>query len=107
MSPRGAAFAIVGILSVAARADVVDTFDNNINQGTWRLTSNPNRLYRIESSGGNPGAYLHGQVAAAVPTWYASGPAGNPYLGNWSAGAYRSFRFDLNISGGIQFRTAC
>lgn len=91
-----------GLVSGVSRADVVDTFDNNINQGTWRLTSNASRLYRIESSGGNPGAYLHGQVAAAVPTWYVSEPAGNPYLGNWGAAGYRSFRFDLNISGGIQ-----
>jgi len=89
-------------LGVAARADVVDTFDNGINQGTWRLTTNPNRLYQIEPSGGHPGAYLHGQVASAVPTWYVSDPAANPFLGNYSAMGIHSFRFDLSISGGIQ-----
>ncbi len=88
--------------AVAARADVVDTFDNNVNHGTWRLTSNPLRLYQIEPTGGNPGPYLHGQVAAAVPTWYISDPTANPYLGDYSAMGIRSFHFDLNISGGVQ-----
>jgi hypothetical protein len=92
----------VGLLAAGARADVVDTFDNNVNQGTWRLTSNTSRLYQIEPTGGNPGAYLHGQVAAAVPTWYVSNPTANPFLGNYSATGVHSFAFDLNISGGVQ-----
>jgi hypothetical protein len=97
---------LLGLAAVAsgmpAAADVVDTFDNNVNQGTWRLTNNPNRLYRIETSGGNPGAYLHGQVATAVPTWYIDQPVGNPFTGDFAAAGFRSFRFDLTISGGIQ-----
>lgn len=90
------------VLAAPVRADVIDTFDNAANQGTWRLTDNPNRLLVIEETGGDPGAWLHGQVAAAVPTWYVSEPAGNPFTGDYSAQGFRSYRFDLSISGGIQ-----
>jgi hypothetical protein len=98
----GLAVVLAGPAVVAARADVIDTFDNNVNLGTWRLTSNPNRLYRIEETGGNPGAWLHGQVSTAVPTWYIDNPVGNPFLGDYAAEGIHSFRFDLTISGGIQ-----
>jgi hypothetical protein len=89
-------------VSGPARADVIDTFDNDVNLGTWRLTTNPNRLYRIEPTGGNPGAYLHGQVATAVPTWYVSNPVGNPFLGDYAAEGVSGFSCDMTISGGIQ-----
>jgi hypothetical protein len=99
---RCAVAGVLGAVVGAARADVIDTFENNVNLGTWRLTSNPDRLYRIEPTGGNPGAWLHGQVSAAVPTWYIDQPAGNPFTGDYAAEGIRSFRFDLTISGGIQ-----
>src|SRR5262245_901907 len=89
-------------LAASAAADVIDTFDNNVNLGTWRLTSNPDRLYRIEPSGGNPGAYLHAQVSTAVPTWYIDQPAGNPFVGDFAAEGVSAFRFDMRISGGSQ-----
>lgn len=90
---------------IAARpvaATVVDTFDNNVNLGTWKLTTNPNMLYQIEPSGGDPGAYLHGQVSTAVPTWFVSNSAGNPFLGDYVAKGVTSFSCDMTIAGGVQ-----
>lgn len=89
----------------AGLAGVADTFDSGVNLGAWRLTTNPDRLYQIEPTGGNPGAYLHGQVATAVPTWYVSDPANNPFLGDYATmggGGVTNFSFDMTISGGIQ-----
>ena len=58
-------------LSIAiARANFVETFSNGSDDGDWHLTNNPDRLLQIEPSGGNPGAYLHGQVFTPVPVWY-------------------------------------
>lgn len=97
------AFAVLALtIGASVRADVIDTFDNGVNLGTWRLTSNPGRLYQIEPSGGNPGAYLHGQVAAAVPTWYIDQPNGNPFTGDYAAEGVSAFSYDMNISGGVQ-----
>lgn len=88
--------------SAGALGDVVDTFDGGVNLGTWRLTSNPDRLYQVEPDGGHPGAYLHGQVSTAVPTWYIDQSTGNPYTGDYSAEGIRSLSFDMRISGGVQ-----
>src|SRR5215475_13845131 len=93
-------FLVLGMATVAAvaapvAADVVDTFTNNVNLGAWRLTTNPNMLYQIEPTGGNPGAYLHGQVSTAVPTWYIDVPSGNPYTGDFAAEGIQSFKFDM------------
>jgi len=92
----------IAVVSSTVRATVVDTFDNNTNLGTWRLTTNPNMLYQIEPSGGNPGPYLHGQVSTAIPTWFINNPAGNPFVGNYAAEGVTSFSFDMKISGGVQ-----
>jgi hypothetical protein len=97
-----AAFAAISIQATSANADVIDTFDNNVNLGAWRLTTNPNMLYQIEANGGNPGAYLHGQVSTAVPTWYISNTVGNPFIGDYAAQGVTSFSFNMTISGGIQ-----
>lgn len=37
--------------------------------GNWILTTDPTRPRVIEPTGGNPGGYLYGEVATAVPTW--------------------------------------
>jgi hypothetical protein len=96
-------FAVLAVAAgVSVHADVIDTFDNGVNLGTWRLTSNPSRLYQIEPAGGNPGAYLHGQVAAAVPTWYIDQPVGNLFTGDFAAEGVSAFSYDMNISGGVQ-----
>ena len=92
----------LGATMAPASADLTDTFDNNVNLGTWRVTFNPNFLYQIEPSGGNPGAYLHAQVSTAVPTWFISNPANNPFVGNYAAEGVTSFSFDMTISGGAQ-----
>jgi hypothetical protein len=89
---------VIAITTAAAQGNVVDTFDNNINLGTWRLTTNPNMLYQIEPSGGNPGAYLHGQVSTAVPTWFINNPAGNPFVGDYAAEGVTSFSSKFPIA---------
>jgi len=97
-----AGFGVFAAMPATVNADVIDTFDNGINLGAWRLTTNPNMLYQIEPSGGNPGAYLHGQVSTAVPTWYVSNPTANPFLGDYAAEGVTSFGFDMKIAGGVQ-----
>src|SRR5947207_11193748 len=76
--------AIVFLLVVpAVRAAFVETFDNGSNDGDWRLTTSTDPV--IEPSGGNPRAYLHGQVDAAVPTWYVPlGTTSTHFLGNYA-----------------------
>jgi hypothetical protein len=85
-----------------AHADVVETFDNGSNNGDWRLTSNADRLRQIETSGGNPGAYLHGQVESAVPTWYVPSGTSTDFLGDYYAKAVVGVGADINIFVGNQ-----
>ena len=91
-------------LSIAiARADFVETFSNGSDDGDWHLTNNPDRLLQIEASGGNPGAYLHGQVFTPVPVWYVPlGTSPTHFLGNYYAQQVGGFSFDLNIFSGTQ-----
>ena len=91
-------------LSIAiARANFVETFSNGSDDGDWHLTNNPDRLLQIEPSGGNPGAYLHGQVFTPVPVWYVPlGTSPTHFLGNYDAQHVGAIRFDLNIFSGTQ-----
>lgn len=95
---------LVLLLSASgAAASFIETFGNGSNDGNWRLTDNPARLLQIERGGGNPGAYLHGQVSAAVPTWYVPwGTAPTHFLGNYYAEKVSLLSFDLNIFSGFQ-----
>lgn len=83
-------------LGSSASADIVESFDNNTTNIDWGLTSAPGRFLRIESVGGNPGAYLHGQVQSAVPTWSATVSATN-YLGDYAAKGVTGMGGDINI----------
>jgi hypothetical protein len=91
-------------LSIAiARANFVETFSNGSDDGDWHLTNNPDRLLQIEPSGGNPGAYLHGQVFTPVPVWYVPlGTSPTHFLGNYYAQQVGGISFDLNIFSGTQ-----
>jgi hypothetical protein len=90
-------------VAAAARADFVETFDNGNDDGDWHLTSDPSRLLRIEPTGGNSGAFLHGQFAGAVPTWYVPyGTANTHFLGNFYADHVTEMSFDINIFSGTQ-----
>jgi hypothetical protein len=87
-------------LAAPARADFVETFDNGSDNGDWHLTTNPIRLLTIEPTGGNPGAYLHGQVESAVPTWYVPVGTQTVFLGDYYAQGVTGMGIDLNIING-------
>jgi len=87
----------------ATRAAFVETFDNGSDDGDWHLSSNPGELLVIEPSGGNPGAYLHGTVDAAVPTWYVpTGTTPTHFLGNYAKLGVNGMSFDINIYAGSE-----
>jgi hypothetical protein len=93
----------LALFIATARANFVETFSNGSDDGNWHLTDNPDRLLQIEASGGNPGAYLHGQVFTPVPVWYvpfATSPT--HFLGNYYAQQVGGISFDLNIFSGTQ-----
>jgi hypothetical protein len=83
-------------LGCIGHADIIETFDTNSTNMDWMLTTNPLRLLRIEPAGGNPAAYLHGQVQAAAPTWYAAQSATN-FFGDYAAKGVTSAGADINI----------
>ena len=91
-------------LSIAtARANFVETFSNGSDDGNWHLTDNPDRLLQIEGSGGNPGAYLHGQVFTPVPVWYVPfATSATHFLGNYYTQHVEGISFDLNIFSGTE-----
>ena len=60
---------LFSFLAISNAHAYFDGFEDLTDRGGWRLTDNTLRLLQVEPSGGNPGAYLHGQVATAVPTW--------------------------------------
>ena len=77
---------LVTLSGLMANADFIETFSNGSDDGDWHLTDNPDRLLRIEPGGGNPGAYLHGQVFTPVPVWYVPfGTSPTHFLGNYYA----------------------
>jgi hypothetical protein len=86
-----------------AGARFIETFENGSDESDWRLTSDTGRLLVVEPSGGNPGAYLHGQVDSAVPTWYVPlGTTPTNFLGNYVARGVDGISFDLNIFSGLE-----
>ena len=93
----------------AAQASFTETYEaGTADVGNW-LTITSDDAYRvIETSGGNPGGYLHSQVSRAVPSWetastrYAPGfddqfKRDSVYTGDWTAAGVTSFAVDLNI----------
>jgi hypothetical protein len=86
-----------------AHAGFVETFTNGSDDGDWHLINDPNRLLQIEAGGGNPGAYLHGQVFTPVPVWYVPpGTSPTHFLGDYYAQHVGGISFDLNIFSGTQ-----
>lgn len=86
-----------------ARAAYIETFEDLVNDDSWQLTTDTSRLLVIETSGGNPGAYLHGQVDAAIPTWYVPlNTRPDHFLGNYAARQVGALSFDLNIFAGSE-----
>ena len=96
---------LVFALSISTAHAYFEGFEDLADRDGWRLTEDPHRLLQVESSGGNPGAYLHGQVAAAVPTWYVPlFQRHTQFLGNYAEHHVGSLSFDLNIFAGTQAR---
>jgi len=99
---RLAAFILVQSVALA-HANFIETFSKGSDDGNWHLTSNPDRPLQIEPSGGNPGAYLHGQVFTPVPTWYVPiGTSPTHFLGNYYGQHVSGISFDLDIFSGTQ-----
>lgn len=67
------------------------------------MTDHPDRRLQIEGSGGNPAAYLHGQVFTSVPVWYVPlGTSPTHFLGNYYAQQIGGISLDLNIFSGTE-----
>ncbi len=97
----GLALSTVGFFSPVA-ADIIETFDNGSDNGDWQLTSNPIRTLGIQPTGGDPGAYLRGDVESATPTWYVPLGAATDFLGDYSAMGVTKMSADINIFVGNQ-----
>jgi hypothetical protein len=55
---------------LASDPEYTETYDAGTpDTGHWILTTDPARPRVIEPTDGNPGGYLYGEVATAVPTW--------------------------------------
>jgi hypothetical protein len=96
-------FAVVAAFSIFcaghARADFVEGFANGSNDGDWSLGPQ----VTVKNYGGNPGAYIRGQVDAAVPTWYV--PFDTPdthFIGNLAKEDIGIMSCDMIIFAGLQ-----
>jgi hypothetical protein len=90
------------LLSRPVAADVIEAFDNGSNQGDWHLTSNPLRSLGIQPSGGDPGAYIRGNVESATPTWYVPLGTATDFLGDYYSMGVTKMSADINIFVGNQ-----
>src|SRR5260370_20075554 len=90
------------LLLAPLKASYIETFSDNTDAGGWQLTTNPNRPTQVEPSGGDPGAYLRGQFAGAVPTWYVPVWASSPVLGSYQSERVAALSLDLNMMQRIQ-----
>lgn len=88
-----------GSLSQANAQNYVETFDAGTNLGGWGYSSAFNV---IESSGGNPGAYMHNSLTDTFAPQVFTSPGSNPFHGDWRAMGIDSFGVDL-ITHSTQF----
>src|SRR5690349_15238301 len=90
----------LSLMSAAARADYVDTFDNNTNAGGWFYTTNPIRLNQIEPTGGSPGAWFHGTEANGAPTVQTNPDLASPFTGDFAARGVQRLGVDVKVING-------
>ncbi len=84
------AVALLG-LAALARAQVVEDFEDNVNQAGWTFG---NTIEAIED-GGNPGKHLHNShIDTFAPQLRTTSPS-SPYNGDYRAQGYTSFEVDL------------
>lgn len=86
------------VLAIPTRAasttTVTETFDESLDQVTWRLGT----LDEIAPDGGSPGAYLHNpEFDSAVPTPSFVGPMPSPFFGDYRAAGVVSLGLDVNV----------
>ena len=77
------------------KAGYIEGFGHNVDVGKWRLTTDPLRPLEVMPSGGNPGAFLYGQVSTAVPTWYVPSGVSSPFIGDYFARGVLALSVDL------------
>ena len=92
---------------VAARGDFIETYDDGTDVGLWHCSVGAPRM--IETSGGNPGAYVQqGGFSTAIPTWASVSTRFQPgvndpykidsiYTGDWTSLGATSIAVDLNV----------
>jgi hypothetical protein len=85
----------------------IETYDDGTDVGLWHCSVNVPRL--LETSGGNPGAYIQqGGFSSHVPTWASVSPRFQPgvndtykidsiYTGDWTSLGVTSITVDLNV----------
>jgi hypothetical protein len=88
-------------------SDFIETYDDGTDVGLWHCSVNVPRV--IETSGGNPGAYLQqGGFSSHVPTWASVSTRFQPgvnddfkvdsvYTGDWTSLGVTSIAVDLNV----------
>lgn len=88
------ALAVPAAAAPSTTTTTAETFDGTLDQATWRLGT----LDTIETSGGNPGAYLHDpQLDSAVPSPAYVGPLPSPFFGNYRAANVTSLGLDVIV----------
>jgi len=75
----------------------VETFEDDTNTDNWQLTTATQ--WTIETTGGNPDAYLFQETDAATPTWFSTPPS--HFLGNFARRGVTELSADLDIFAGI------
>jgi hypothetical protein len=91
----------------AASGDFIETYDDGTDVGQWHCSVGVPRI--IETSGGNPGAYLQqGGFSSSIPTWASISTRFQPgvpdpykidsiYTGDWTSLGVTSLSVDLNV----------
>src|SRR5262249_45559831 len=85
----------------------IETYDDGTDVGLWHCSVGASRV--LETSGGNPGAYIQqGGFSTSVPTWASVSTRFQPgvndpykidsiYTGNWTSLGVTSVTVDLNV----------
>ncbi len=98
------------LVAALSQASFTETYDDGTDVGNWILTTNTLRERTIQPTGGNPGAYLEGQVSASIPTWSTASTSYQPgfndefkrdsvFVGNWTAAEVTGLSADLDVLG--------
>jgi len=105
---RACLFCLVGAgIVTAARGDFIETYDDGTDVGLWHCSVGAPRT--IETSGGNPAAYVQqGGFSSSIPTWASISTRFQPgvpdpykidsiYTGDWTSLGVTSITADLNV----------